>query len=80
MRLQHSINITIHCSVCGEKLSAVMYEPPDYDFGLCVEPCKTCGITQRAVDAACAFDHVKLALDGHSTCPACGAIPPRTLT
>lgn len=26
--------------------------------------------------AVCALDHDKLAIDGHSTCPNCGAIPP----
>ena len=33
--------------------------------------------TTLAGDAACAFDHDMLALQGHTTCPQCGAIPPR---
>ena len=35
-------------------------------------------LTKRAADAAvCDLDHDMLALEGHSTCPNCGAIPPR---
>lgn len=36
------------------------------------------GLTQRAADGAvCDLDHDMLALEGHSTCQNCGAIPPR---
>jgi len=33
-------------------------------------------LTPVAADTACAYDHTILALEGHSTCPECGAIPP----
>ncbi len=42
--------------------------------------CPKCGrhLTQRVADGAvCDLDHDMLALEGHSTCPNCGAIPPR---
>ena len=40
--------------------------------------CAECGLTMRAADGAvCDLDHDMLALEGHSTCPNCGAIPPR---
>jgi hypothetical protein len=42
------------------------------------EACKERLLTMRALDGAtCALDHDMLALEGHSTCPNCGAIPPR---
>ncbi len=33
--------------------------------------------TLAADGAVCDLDHDMLALEGHSTCPNCGAIPPR---
>jgi len=37
---------------------------------------KYCGPTPVAADMACDYDHIKLAFEGHFTCPVCGAIPP----
>jgi len=44
MKFQIPINVTIACSVCGEKLDAAFeFDRLDnYDFSLVVEPCKRC--------------------------------------
>jgi len=44
MKFQIPINVTIACSVCGEKLDAAFEfdRLENYDFSLVVEPCKRC--------------------------------------
>jgi hypothetical protein len=52
MKFQLPIDISVRCYVCGEKLSAVLFDPEGYDLVLSVEPCKKCGLTQLAPDGA----------------------------
>ncbi len=64
------------CAKCGE-----YFTHPNHLHGRDCQ-CKTCQqerlLTKRAADGAvCDLDHDMLALEGHSTCQNCGAIPPR---
>lgn len=50
MKFQIPMDISVRCYACGEKLSAVLFDPEGYDLVLSVEPCKNCGLTKRALD------------------------------
>jgi hypothetical protein len=50
-------------------------------IGMCMMPSENREIQHRngadsGIQAGCDYDHNMLALEGHSTCPECGAIPP----
>ncbi len=77
MKFQLPIDISVRCYVCGEKLSAVFFDPEGYDFVLSVEPCKKCWLTKRAADGAGVCRVVKhFYIDG--VCAQCGSPePPR---
>ena len=73
----------IFCDYCGKTADIAPDELADWlvldpQSGAQMVMCASCesGPTPRAADTACAYDHAKLALEGHSTCPECGAIPP----
>jgi hypothetical protein len=56
---------------CGEELYSLWLDAYDVAREKLARP------APAPADDGCAYDHAKLALDGHSTCPECGAIPPR---
>lgn len=74
MKFQIPLDISVRCYVCGEKLSAVLFDPKDYDLVLSVEPCKNCGLTKRALDACPRCDGVGKYCDniGVRECGLCG--------
>ena len=48
MKFQIPIDISVRCYICGEKLSAILFDPEGYDLVLSVEPCKNCGLKPLA--------------------------------
>jgi formylmethanofuran dehydrogenase subunit E len=81
MILDINIKVSVRCSECGEKLSAVMSlkSENDYDSIMEVEPHTCSQLTQRAVDGACTCGKNTLThtlMNGRVICDVCGK-PPR---